>query len=194
MKAKEKILEAALSIAAENDGDLQAVTIRAVCERAGAGLGLVSYHYGGKDGLLTACADRIVNSVIDRFEAMRDSMADVCAREKLQTLGEMTLSYLFSNPAVSRMSIIHDIESPGPGSNTVRTFEAFLPLVAACRPDMNESDARAAAWSLIVQMQQAFLQSEHLRLALGTDLNNAEERSRFHTSIVEAVLGEGDRQ
>lgn len=189
MDAKEEILGAALALTAENGGDLSRVTLRAVSERANTSLGLISYHFGSKSSLMAACAERIINGVIDQFCEMRDSMQNVPPHEKLRRLGELTFSYLFQQEAVSRMSILQDIQRPNENSNTVRTFEAFLPLVAACRPDMGDSAARAATWSLIVQMQQAFLQSEHLRLTTGVNLADAKARSDFHAAIVEAVLG-----
>lgn len=191
MDAKERILEAALALAEESEGSLERIRLRAVCERANVSVGLVNYHFGSRDGLLAACAERIVNGVIDRFGEMRDSMEDELPREKLRRLGELTLSYLFDHEAISRISILHDIEDPGCTSNTVRTFEVFLPLVAACRPDMEDDAVRAATWSLIVQMQQAFLQSKHLQLTLGIDMSDPIARSRFHAAMLENVLEKG---
>lgn len=193
MGAKENILNAALELVREQGGDLRSLTMRAVCERAHVGLGLISYHYGGKDGLMAACSEAIVNDVIDGFEKYRDKMSDISPREKLRLLGWMTLCYLFDHEAVSRASILQDMQHPSEDSNTVRTFRAFVPLVAACRPSWDDDAVRAAAWSLIVQMQQAFMQCEHLRAAVGADLRDPEQRRAFHDAVQKKVLGEEER-
>jgi AcrR family transcriptional regulator len=45
------LIEAAIALIIET-GDLRKVTMRAVAERAGMALGLASYRYGGKEGLI----------------------------------------------------------------------------------------------------------------------------------------------
>lgn len=194
MDGKKEILNAALELVREQGGDLGSLTMRAVCDRAHVALGLVSYHFGGKDGLIAACSEAIVNDVIDGFEGYRDKIIDVPPREKLRMLGWMTLSYLFDHEAISRASILQDMQHPTQDSNTVRTFRAFVPLMAACRPDWDEDAVRAAAWSLVVQMQQAFLQCEHLRIAIGTDLRERAQREAYHDTVLQKVLGEGAQQ
>lgn len=190
MGTREDILTAALELVHEQGEDLSSLTVRSVCERANVGIGLVSYHFGGKDGLIAACSQAIVNDIIDVFEERRDAMGSATPREKLRSLGWLTLSYLFDHEAVSRTSILQDMQHPGEDSNTVRTFRAFVPLVAACRPDWDENAVRAAAWSLIVQMQQAFMQCEHLRMTTGTDLRDIGQRQAYHDTILRGILCE----
>jgi hypothetical protein len=52
----------------------------------------------------------------------------------------MTLDFLFEHSAVSRISVLRDMQTPKANDNTHRTYAAYLPLVAACRPDWDKTN------------------------------------------------------
>ncbi|MCI9405257.1 MAG: hypothetical protein HFJ21_03555 [Clostridia bacterium] len=74
--------------------------------------------------------------------------------------------------AVSRISILSDMQSPKPDDNTQRTYSAYLPLVAACRPDWDEDRVKRVTHCLIASMQQSFLRSGAISDALGADIKD----------------------
>ena len=72
--------------------------------------------------------------------------------------------------------------------NTYRTYAAYLPLVAACRPDLDETAIRRKTLYLITVMQQMFLRYEIMSQILGIDLRQEENRKNFHTQVLYDIL------
>ena len=108
--------------------------------------------------------------------------------EKLEYLSNMTLDFLFEHYAVSKISILTDMQSPKEGDNTYRTYEAYLPIVAACRPDLDEAAIKRKTLYLITVMQQMFLRYEIISQILGIDLRQKENRKNFHTQVLHDIL------
>lgn len=100
----------------------------------------------------------------------------------------MTFEFLFTHAAVSRISVLTDMQSPKAGDNTHRTYESYLPLVAACRPDWDEDTVKRKTLCLITIMQQAFLRREIVSQMLGIDLGKPETRRAFHEQFLHDIL------
>ena len=86
------------------------------------------------------------------------------------------------------ISILTDMQSPKEGDNTYRTYEAYLPIVAACRPDLDEAAIKRKTLYLITVMQQMFLRYEIISQILGIDLRQKENRKNFHTQVLHDIL------
>lgn len=67
-------------------------------------------------------------------------------------------------------------------------YEAYLPIVAACRPDLDEAAIKRKTLYLITVMQQMFLRYEIISQILGIDLRQKENRKNFHTQVLHDVL------
>lgn len=189
MDNKEAIIRAAIALIDEKGENLNEITIREICKKADVGLGLVNYHFGSKDKLIELCVERMINEVVDRFERLREETEGLSPFEKLEYLGNMTLSFMFDRYAVSRISVLTDMNTPKEYDNTSRTYEAYLSLVADCRPDWDEETVKRKTFCLITVMQQSFLRHEVIRHAIGTDLTVKEEREAFHKQILHDILG-----
>ena len=100
----------------------------------------------------------------------------------------MTLDFLFEHSAVSRISVLTDMQTPKANDNTHRTYAAYLPLVAACRPDWDETTVKRKTFCLITIMQQTFLRYETISKMLDIDLSQRDNRRAFHTQILHDVL------
>lgn len=188
MDNKEAIIQAAMKLIEEKGEHLNEITVRDICKSAGVGLGLVNYHFGNKEKLIEQCIERMINGMIQRFGNIREKTEGFSPFEKLEHLGNMTLDFLFEHAAVSRISVLTDMQSPKGDDNTCRTYAAFLPLVAACRPDLDESSIQRKTLYLITVMQQMFLRCETISQALGIDLSKRENRKAFHTQVLHDVL------
>lgn len=138
MDNKESIIRATIALIEEKGEDLEAITVREISKKAGVGLGLVNYHFGNKDKLIELCVERIVNGIVEQFQSIREKTEGFTPFEKLEYLGNMTLDFLFEHDTVSRISVLTDMKNPKPNDNTHRTYAAYLPLVAVCRPDWDE--------------------------------------------------------
>jgi len=189
MDNKDSIIRATIALIEERGEKIDTITVREICKKAGVGLGLVNYYFENKDKLITLCVEKIINGIVDQFAAIREQTKDCTPYEKLDRLGNMTLTFLFDHEAVAKISIMTDMHTPKEYDNTHRTYLAFLPLVAACRSDWDRDKIKRATYCLITAMQQAFLRHEIILLAFGVDLRNAEERKSYHGQMLKDILG-----
>lgn len=188
MDNKEAIIQATIKLIEEKGERLEEITVREICKRAGTGLGLVNYHFENKDKLIEQCIERMINGTVEHFQNIREKTEGFTPFEKLTYLGDMTLDFLFEHYAVSKISILTDMQSPKENDNTYRTYAAYLPLVAACRPDLGEAAIRRKTLYLITVMQQTFLRYEVISQTLGIDLRQKENRRNFHMQVLHDIL------
>lgn len=188
MDNREAIIQTTIALIEEKGEHLDEITVREICKRANVGLGLVNYHFENKDTLIELCVERIINGIVERFENIREQTEGLPPFEKLDYLGNMTLDFLFEHYAVSRISVLTDMQTPKADDNTHRTYAAYVPLVSACRPDWDGETVKRKAFYLITVMQQTFLRHEIISQMLGVDLNTKESRRAFHTQVLHDIL------
>ena len=188
MNSKEALIRATIALIEEKGEDVGAITVREICKRADVGLGLVNYHFGNKDKLIEVCVERIINGIVEQFRHIREEAENLTPFAKLEYLGNMTLDFLFEHHTVSRISILTDMQNPQPKDNTHRTYTAYLPLVAACRPDWDEQTVRRKTCCLVAIMQQVFMRHEAVFEVTKMDLRQKENRRAWHTQILQDIL------
>ncbi len=188
MDNKDSIIKATIALIEEKGEDIDKITMREICKKAEVGLGLINYHFENKDKLITLCVEKIINGIVDKFTLIREQTKDCIPYEKLDCLGNMTLTFLFEHYAIAKISIMTDMRTPKENDNTHRTYLAFLPLVAGCRPDWDNDRIKRATYCLITTMQQAFLRHEIILLTQGINLNNSEERKLYHSQMLKDIL------
>lgn len=188
MDNKDSIIQATIALIEEKGEDLETITVREISKKAGVGLGLVNYHFGNKDKLIELCVEHIVNGIVEQFQSIREKTEGFTPFEKLEYLGNMTFDFLFEHYAVSRISALTDMKNPKTGDNTHRTYAAYLPLVAACRPDWDEHTVKRKTFCLISVMQQTFLRYKTTSAILEIDLSQKENRRAWHTQILHDIL------
>lgn len=189
MDNKQSIIQATIELIEEKGENIDAITMREICKRAKVGLGLINYYFENKDNLIDICVEKIINGIVDKFATIREQTKDCSPYEKLERLGNMTLTFLFEHYAVAKISIMTDMRTPKEKDNTHRTYLAFLPLVADCCPDWNSDKVKRVTYCLITAMQQAFLRHEIILLSQGVNLKNAEERKAYHRQMLKDILG-----
>lgn len=188
MDNKNAIIQATIALIEEKGENIDTITMREICKRAKVGLGLINYYFENKDKLIDLCVEKIINGIVERFTIIREQTKDCTPYEKLNSLGNMTLTFLFDHYSVARISIMTDMRTPKENDNTHRTYVAFLPLVSACRPDWDDEKIKRKTFCLITTMQQAFLRHEIILLTQGINLKNPEERKAYHSQMLQDIL------
>lgn len=188
MDSKEAIIQTTIALITENGEDIDHITVREICKKANVGLGLINYHFGSKEKLIEQCVERMINGIVDEFRSIREKTTGLTPLEKLDCLGNMTLTFLFEHYSVSKVSILGDMGAPDEDDNTHRTYLAFLPLVSACRPDWDRETLERKTFYLITAMQQSFLRHEVIRKLCRIDLRKEEQRKAFHSKMLHDIL------
>ncbi len=188
MDNKEQIIQATIALINEKGENVNAITMREICKKAKVGLGLINYYFDNKDKLIDLCVEKIINGIIDKFNIIQKQTKELTPYERLVCLGNLTFSFLFEHYAISKISIITDMRTPKENDNTHRTYLAFLPLIAACRPNWDYSKVKRVTYCLVTSMQQSFIRHEIIFLTYGIDLKNSEERKKYHIQILKDLL------
>lgn len=187
MENREKIIQTTIALIVEKN--IENVTVREICRRANVGLGLINYYFGSKEKLIETCVEKIINGIVEKFQDIGEKTNGLSPKQKLEFLGNMTLTFLFEHAAASKISMLSDMKNPKADDNTQRTYQAYLPLIAACRPDLNEDEIRQKTFCLIASMQCVFLRNEVIYQTTGVNLKDPEQRKNFHSKMISEIIG-----
>lgn len=185
---KEVIIHATTELIRESDGNITKITSRKIAGRAEVGLGLINYHFGSKENLITICVQRIINNVVMCFSPdkknydEKDSLTD---KERLADWAKQVYDFLFDNYAISSISILGDMQNYQAKSNSVYTQKGFS---MAIRNDIGEENKRLLSFMLTSTMQVAFLSGSSSKEILGYDLTIKSERDRYIDTLVELLF------
>jgi AcrR family transcriptional regulator len=100
-EARAALLKAARDLLAERG--LPRVTVREVAERAGVQPALVSYYFGGKDGLLRAVVTEVAAEVRERL--LEAAASEGSAEDRIRALIEAVVEAIVNEPYVPRLLI-----------------------------------------------------------------------------------------
>lgn len=60
-------MEATTELIEQHNGNIKVITARMIAAKADVGLGLINYHFGSKEKLITECVQRIIGGVVAGF-------------------------------------------------------------------------------------------------------------------------------
>lgn len=179
---KEKIIDVTTALIEANDGNADHVTARMIAAEANVGLGLINYHFGSKEQLIAICVQRIIGEVISNFDAGKEYSTD---SERLTAWAIHVFDFLFEHPAISKISILSDLQDYQLKSNSVFTQIGFK---GALRDDMSETNKAFLSFILTASMQVAFLGSETVKELLGYDFSQSADRAKYIEKLISVIL------
>lgn len=192
MRNKEEAIEAIISATTElieqSDGNINAITARAIADKSNVALGLINYHFESKENLITVCIQRIINKVLMNFAPDKidynqdDGLTD---KERLISFAQQTYDFLFENYSIIKISILSDFKDYKPKCNSVYTQLGFK---YALRGNISENKKQLIAFSLTSIMQNAFLTGENSKEIIGYNLTNKTERDLFISDTVSMLM------
>jgi TetR/AcrR family transcriptional regulator, regulator of cefoperazone and chloramphenicol sensitivity len=180
MTARARIRDAAMQLFGEQGA--KATTMRAVAEAAGVTPGLVSHHFGSKQGLRDACDAYVL-----------DYLRQVI-KEGVDEQGVADPAYLGSiyqtAPAVLRYvarALVDDSEA------AASLFDSFVALTEQyfadhpTRSTTSRSDPRTQAAVLVAMRLGVWVLYPHLLRALGADSLTPELLSRLSAAVLDII-------
>lgn len=181
---KERIISVTIELIEQYGGDTKSITARMITEKAEVGLGLINYHFGSKDNLITECVQRIIGEVVSGFHIEQEFPSD---KERLIAWATYVFDFLFEHSAISRISILGDFQNYLQDSNSVYTQYGFM---KSLKSDILEKDKPILVFILTAAMQAAFLGSTTVNHLLGYDFAKSEDRGRYIKKLID-ILFEG---
>lgn len=183
-KNKNHIIEITTELLKEFNGDTKKITSRLIAERADIGLGSINYFFGSKENLITECVQRIIGKVITEFHVSGNYGTD---KECLTVCATYVFNFLFEHSAISRISILGDLQNYTENCNSVLTQRGFM---LSLKNDISNKDKPMLVFILTSAMQAAFLGSETAKQLLGYDFTKTDDRTAYIQKLVD-ILFEG---
>lgn len=181
---KDRIISVTIELIEQYGGDTKSITARMIAEKAEVGLGLINYHFGSKDNLITECVQRIIGGVVAGFRMEQGFPSD---KERLIAWAANVFDFLFEHSSISRISILSDFQSYSQDSNSVYTQYGFT---KSLKSDISKKDKPILVFILTAAMQVAFLGCGTVKQLLGYDFTKQKDREKYIEKLVD-ILFEG---
>ena len=162
----------------------KATTIRTVAEQAGVTPGLVSHHFGTKQGLRDACDAYVLEYLRDGITTgIERGLADPNFLSSVYQSAPVVLRYL------GRALVDGSTAAASLFDNIVTLTEDYL-AGHPPQPDASRSDPRAQAAVLIAMRLGMWVLHDHLVRALDADALTPEVLSRVSAALVDIMSPE----
>ena len=189
---KEELIEITIALINENKGEVEKVTIRDIAKRSGVSVGLIHYHFGNKDNLITECVQRIISQVVQSFrpdmEAGKSLPPFQAGKARLIKAAQEVYRFMFAHPSITRISILGDYAHYTNQANSYFSLEGFSSVIGNAIEDKQEK--HRIAFLLINSMQVAFHRSLTDPIFLSYDFAKEEERNAYIAALVEQIMKE----
>lgn len=179
---KNHIIEVTTELIEKHNGSIKDITARMIAAKAGVGLGLINYHFGSKEKLITECVQRIIGKVVTEFQMTEQYETD---KERLTNCATYVFNFLFEHSAISRVSILGDLQNYTENCNSVLTQQGFS---LSFKSDISNEDKSMFVFILTAAMQIAFLGSETIKQLLGYDFTKTEDRAAYIGKLVDFLF------
>ncbi len=179
---KNHIIEVTTELIKQHNGNTKGITARIIAAKAGVGLGLINYHFGSKEKLITECVQRIIGKIVTEFQMTTQYKTD---KERLTACAIYVFDFLFEHSAISRISILSDLQNYTKNCNSVLTQRGFS---LSLKNDLANKDTSMFVFILTAAMQTAFLGSETVNQLLHYDFTKAEDRTAYISKLIDILF------
>lgn len=162
--------------------DTDQITVRQIAEQAKVGVGLINYHFGSKDALLSDIVAEQMSKMLQESDGGR--LMELPPKDRLKTvliqLSDVGAEYM----SLTRFMIRHMLESGEMGSALT-----LVPLIKeALGDDTDEMNSRILALQLLYPLQIACISPEQFHLFSGIDLKKTDERAELVEKLINNLL------
>lgn len=179
---KERIISVTTELINQYNGETKDITSRMIAEKANVGLGLINYHFGSKNNLITECVQRIIGKVVAGFRMNQEFQDD---KSRLTASATYVFDFLFEYSAICRISILGDFQNYTTDCNSVHTQQGFSCFL---KNDIPGKDKSLLIFVLTAAMQVAFLGADSIKQVLGYDFNKPEDRADYIKRLIDILF------
>ena len=187
---KEELIAITTTLIKENNGDVDKVTIRDIASRSGVSVGLINYHFGDKDKLITECVQRIISNIVNSFKPTMGVDVSLNNFEKgkmrLIKTAQRVFGFFFEQPSISRVSILDDYRNYSNESSSYFSLRGFSAVIGDAIE--NQEEKERISFLLTTSMQVAFLRSLTNSIFLNFDLSKVEDRNKYIEYLVNKLM------
>lgn len=182
VNVKNRIIEATTELIEQYHGNIKDITARMIATKANIGLGLINYHFGSKEKLITECVQRIIGKVVKEFHMTKQYETD---KERLTACATYVFNFLFEHSAISRVSILGDFQNYTGNCNSVLTQQGFS---LSFMNGISNEDKSMFVFTLTAAMQVAFLGSGTIKQLFGYDFTKTGDRAAYIGKLVDFLF------
>ena len=185
---KEKIINTTTKMIVEL-GDVSEITVRDIALESEVGVGLINYHFQTKENLINICIVRIISKFIEELESIYMNL-DMSPIDKLKHVFKLKCNFIVSNPEISKISMMIDLNSSGINDNTDQAAMVHLNVLRELfGNEKTDSELFTIFHTISSSIQVAFLRSNVFKLHTGIDFFDTEQREKFIDKLIEKVIG-----
>jgi len=191
VESRERILEAALRVFAEYGYD--GTTIRMICESAGMSVGVINYHWGGKEGLWQSVCELCTQRILDIL--MESADYTLPPHEAIRSLFESLFDALLAHRELLRIFMWAILEAETIDyHSTRRQFRPLVDFGAAYLKEKQgqgripETDVKLALMAVRALFIFAFVDSSGHRQTFGKDLSDPAHAERVKATLIRASM------
>lgn len=185
---KEKIINTTTQLIIELE-DVSKITVRDIALKSEVGVGLINYHFQTKENLINICVIRIISQFVDEIEDIYLSL-DMSPIDKLKHVFKFKCNFIVSNPEISKISMMLDLNSSSVNDNTDQAAMVHLKVLRELFGNRKtESELFTILHTMSSSIQVAFLRSNVFKIHSGIDFFDTEQRDKFIDKMIEKIIG-----
>ncbi len=187
---KEELIDITISLINDNKGDVDKVTIRDISAKSGVSIGLINYHFGNKDNLITECVKKIITKVVKEFKPNMEIGAMLppfeAGKARLIDTASKVFDFFFAYTSISRISILNDHSHFTNDTNSYFSIKGFSSIIGDAVKDRSKKEL--ISFSLASCMQVTFLKTVDDKKFLDYDFSIQEHRNRYITDLIDILM------
>lgn len=178
--AKDRMLQAATELL-ECEQRAEDITVRKIAERAGVGVGLISYYFDSKDHLLSVASRQIIKDAIDEFSKQ------AAITDPIERLKAMIKVIFDLDPG--KQQLIQFLLTLGPLRGDLKTSLYLVDVLHEIYGETKgELELRILALQMLQPLEIALMTPEEFRLFSGVDVYDRTSRNEFIDLLVENLI------
>ncbi|MHB1419658.1 MAG: TetR/AcrR family transcriptional regulator [Bacillota bacterium] len=186
LDTKERIIDATIALIKENK-NVNQITMRSIAEKAEVGIGLINYHFQTKDNLIKQCVQQVIGELFGKSD--EEKLDNLQPIDKLKLIIKYVVSFIMTNPELSRISMLTDLTSAKENDNSDHTMKLYYPVFKEVFGETkNEIEIKVIIQVITATIQVTFLRGEVYKQYSGINFFDEKQRNEFIDIMINLIL------